>query len=89
MLNFHLLVVLVHIFCSNTKTFKIPSKLDTNATDYSVVINENVKEPGDTKNNELHDDQHANAPEQIHFRPGSTNDQSMLSKTYILRRLAP
>ena len=36
LLNLHLLVVVAHIFCSNTKTFKMTSKIDANATDASM-----------------------------------------------------
>ena len=38
LLIFHFLVVLVHIFCSNTKTIKIPSKVGANATDVSMGL---------------------------------------------------
>ena len=63
LLNFHYLVVMVHIFCSNTKIFKIPIKVDANATDVPMGLNENYKEPGETNNNEVHNDRHATAQE--------------------------
>ena len=39
-------VVLDHIFCWNTKTFKIPTKLDIDATDDVMGLNKNYQEPG-------------------------------------------
>ena len=48
LLNFHFLVVLVHRLFSITITYKIPSKVDDNATDVSIVINYNDKEPVET-----------------------------------------
>ena len=43
-----------------------------------MVINNNSKEPGKTKYNKVHDDQHATAPDQINFTPGSPNYHSKL-----------
>ena len=39
------IVVLDHIFFWNTKTFKIPTKVDAYATDDVMDINENYQEP--------------------------------------------
>ena len=48
LLNINFIVVLVNRFYSNTKTFKILSKLDDNATDVTMDLNKNTKEPGET-----------------------------------------
>ena len=70
LLNFHFLVVLVHIFFSNTKTFKIPGKAYSDTTDFPMCLNYNHLETGETNYNGVHDDQHATAPAQIHSAPG-------------------
>ena len=51
LLNFHSIVVLVHIFSSNTKTFKFPSKVDANENDVPTGLNYNDQEPGDINYN--------------------------------------
>ena len=51
LLNFYFLVVLVHIFFSNTKIFKIPSKVDANENDVPIGLNDNIREPGETNKN--------------------------------------
>ena len=56
-------------------------KLDENATDVNMAINDNAKEPGETNQNEVHDYKHVTVPEKINFTPGSPNAQSTLSKT--------
>ena len=45
LLNFHFPVVLVLIFFSNEKLFKITSKVDSNAADVPMGINININEP--------------------------------------------
>ena len=40
LLNFHLLIVLVHRFFSNTKISKITSKVDANATGFPMGLND-------------------------------------------------
>ena len=59
LLNLYFLVVLSHIFFSNTKTFRIPIKVDANTNDTYVGLNNNSQEPGETNTNEVHNDQHA------------------------------
>ena len=50
-------VVLDHIFFLNTKTFKIPTKVDSDTTDAIMGINENDQEPGViNKNTDITDD---------------------------------
>ena len=46
LLNLHFLVVTDHIFCWNTKTFKITSKVDTYVADDFMGLNDNVQAPG-------------------------------------------
>ena len=75
-LKFHFLVVLVHIFFSNAKISKMRSKVDANATDVCMGLNNDSKESGETNENEVHNDQHATVPEKNHFTPGSPNDPS-------------
>ena len=58
---------MVHIFYSNTKTLKIPSKAETNATDVTMGLNDNSKAPGETNNNEFNDNQHTTAPENLFY----------------------
>ena len=42
-----------------------------------MVLKNNSQELGGTNYNELHDDQRATVPEQIHLTPGIPNDHSM------------
>ena len=51
LLIFHLLVVLVHRFVSNTRTFEMSNKVYANETDVPRGINYNVQEPVETNNN--------------------------------------
>ena len=58
-------------------------KVDSNKTDVLIGINNNSKEPGDTNNILVHNDQHATAPEQIQISPVIPNDHSTLyTRTY-------
>ena len=41
-------VVLYHIFSSNTKTIKIPTKLDADSTDAAMGLDDNEQEPYNT-----------------------------------------
>ena len=59
LLNLHFLVVLAHIFFSNTKKLKIPGKVDTNTIDASIGENNNDQKPGETNANEVQNYQHA------------------------------
>ena len=43
-------VVLSHRFFWNTKTFKIPTKVDADATNTVMGLNENYKKPRGIKN---------------------------------------
>ena len=65
LLIFHELVVLVHRLCTDTKAFKVLIKLDENATDVNMAINDNAKEPGETNQNEVHDYKHVTVPEKL------------------------
>ena len=47
LLNFHFLVALVHLFCSNTKTFKVSIKVNADATCVPMGRNENAQKPGE------------------------------------------
>ena len=49
----------------------MPIKVDADATDFTMGLNNNFQEPGEIKENKVHDDQHATAPAQIHFEPRS------------------
>ena len=53
------------------KKIKIPSKIDSDATDVPMGLKINTQEPGETNENEVFNDQHATAPAQTHFSPGS------------------
>ena len=57
----------------------MPSKVDANKDGVTMGLNDNTKELGETNRNVVHNDEHATAPEQIHFTPGSPNNHSMLS----------
>ena len=57
----------------------MPSEVDDNATDVTMGINENSKQPGETNYNEVHNYQHATVPDQVQFSPGGPNDHSALS----------
>ena len=48
----------------------MPSKVDVYSTDITRGLNYNDQEPVETNENEVHDDQHATAPAQIHSAPG-------------------
>ena len=51
-------VVIDHIFFWNTKIFKIPTKVDADATDYFMGLNENEQELGGiNKDSDVTDDQ--------------------------------
>ena len=51
-------VVLSHIFCWDTKTFKIPTKVDADATDAFMGLTYNFQYPGFiNKNDNDNDDQ--------------------------------
>ena len=45
-------------------------------------INKHTKDPGETNENKVHDDQHATSPYQIQFSPISKNYRSTLFKTH-------
>ena len=47
----------------------MPIKVDASANDMSMDLNYNAQEPGETNDNEVHYDQHATAPAQIHVAP--------------------
>ena len=55
------------------------SKVDANATDVCMGLNNDSKESGETNKNEVHNDQHATVPGKNHFTPGSPNDPSSFS----------
>ena len=51
-----LVIVLAHIFCWNTKTFKITTKVGSDATYDVMGLNDNDQEPGVIKNVNVIDD---------------------------------
>ena len=79
MIHFHFLIVLVHRFLTNTKTFKTPNKVEAYANDVPMCLNDNALESVVTNKNEVHNDQHATAPAQIYLTPGSLNHHSSLA----------
>ena len=64
----------------DTKTFKIPSKIDTNAADVPMDQIFNAKNLGEAKIIVVIIDHHEISPEQILFTAGSHNYHSELSR---------
>ena len=55
------------------------SIVDANKTDSSMGLKKPPQEPGETNENEVHNNQHGTKPEQIHTLPENQDDQSTLT----------
>ena len=80
-------VVLARRFFWNTKTFKIPTRVDDDATDYGMGVNDNDQEPGGiNKNTDVTDDQE---PKEIftntHVTDSDTDDDMDSNDDAILK----